>query len=1360
MASAEVYFTDQITGNVGPPVNKKYYNWLRDVFHDPPYILDLYKLLTERARDRSAGIGRSSQGGHGRSRLGPISPPRPTPPPTDVHPPPQSSSWIYYPRGDGNHDTGSISEWLSQSSAGGNTSPVCDNSTLLASVFQNSTSALQTLARNISGTSGCATKWLVDLAQNSSALGIADDPGVQGAGPEEAIPGDPRAWPDDYFYGGNFTFYDYDYDANGEYSIYRFSLLPGWPKSQLEQIYKIIREAQWTSNIILTVLLAIIFILGISGNLLVLAVFARSRVRQASAVFIMALAGTDLIICSAVLPGVLLKEWAVPFRYDAACKIWEWLRCTTIPLSALILVAVAVDRYVLIGRATVSKPLTNRAAKVIILLAVLASAGMAMPPSLAVGVYQRSNAGRNADTTAHDDVSLSTTQGYLTADPIKHHQAAAPTVVTLAQTGTGINLNLSTPALSFLFPGSVSSLASKPLASSTNPYSNQPLNSVSPAYSITPIFSTSFLATPLSELLSSTSPQSVVQGTSSTKHSLPSTSIYDTTTSSTSPQLETSPAEFYLGLCWQNGLLVSEATSEYYWQAIAVLFLLVLILVLVLYGLVFRAVLQQSRRWGRVSSTPSAPAEISPSSAKSLQKGAKTGDTCVKAHCPSGGENSGAILVHDETHVESHCSQAAVLKACSIWSQRIRQKNKRVQSNDAFSLFDSTCVFSKQSKTVNASTSLTKLSPALSNTDAEEITKDFSQASSNQVVNTLSADRRKVRNMEIPQTVPLSVIQDAKLISEDGEFTRRVCGKERNVKPAEGINTTRIFVCGAGTDRNRDKKNHDNQHIDDDVTSLDDGHYNNITSQGRWASSAPQLPGQIVLQATSIFCLGTCTVGRTKHYQSFSGNPDQLQTLGPQYPTNTDSEPSTVSTGTKTTCIARKGEKPYKRPGWVKRQLVKALQHTTSHHQEQRKFHQTAVIKLNRRQRAKVRMLQEEQNTWTSEDSSCTRGRSRTAWDILEAGGEDGSMCNHLDMKSAPNDKNYEEKHEIRMSPIPQNYRENFHGPGKQIVQDSQEQNEKEEVFNAGPFSYKGKELQNEINSNAKVSPEGNFSAGIFASLYDLQSDLPKISIHDGKSYKILHQFNDTEDHPELSSYCFSLPNTPQAISHVENEKRLKHTFVNASDQNTIPNCKALKSQLQNEANPAHKASYPKEEHVQQTSAVINAQEEEKSENSCDYNQLTGERPLTRELQRHHINSRTTDIMKQVEDQTLQNPSDQETQLSPSQRLNQHKDHQSLTPSDCDNTCNSQKKPAEAHSRRYITAQIKTAKVLVLVTAVYLISFAPCLLMTLDLVPPHRVIFYAYFVHSAANPLIYSFINQAFRKQLASLFKGKKHIRH
>jgi len=71
---------------------------------------------------------------------------------------------------------------------------------------------------------------------------------------------------------------------------------------------------------------------------------------------------------------------------------------------------------------------------------------------------------------------------------------------------------------------------------------------------------------------------------------------------------------------------------------------------------------------------------------------------------------------------------------------------------------------------------------------------------------------------------------------------------------------------------------------------------------------------------------------------------------------------------------------------------------------------------------------------------------------------------------------------------------------------------------------------------------------------------------------------------------------------------------------------------------------------------------------------------------------------------------------------------------------------------RYRMANLKTAAMLFVVTAVFVITFLPASLISLHLVPYHVFVFYLYFVNNVANPFIYSFMNKNFRDQLYPLF--------
>ncbi|XP_062617120.1 cholecystokinin receptor type A-like [Saccostrea cucullata] len=72
---------------------------------------------------------------------------------------------------------------------------------------------------------------------------------------------------------------------------------------------------------------------------------------------------------------------------------------------------------------------------------------------------------------------------------------------------------------------------------------------------------------------------------------------------------------------------------------------------------------------------------------------------------------------------------------------------------------------------------------------------------------------------------------------------------------------------------------------------------------------------------------------------------------------------------------------------------------------------------------------------------------------------------------------------------------------------------------------------------------------------------------------------------------------------------------------------------------------------------------------------------------------------------------------------------------------------------RGLVANIKTALMLFVVTAVFILVFLPAWLMAHQLIGYNRVIFYMYFAYNVANPIIYAFMNKAFRRQLKIVFK-------
>ncbi|XP_052760066.1 cholecystokinin receptor type A-like isoform X1 [Mya arenaria] len=65
-----------------------------------------------------------------------------------------------------------------------------------------------------------------------------------------------------------------------------------------------------------------------------------------------------------------------------------------------------------------------------------------------------------------------------------------------------------------------------------------------------------------------------------------------------------------------------------------------------------------------------------------------------------------------------------------------------------------------------------------------------------------------------------------------------------------------------------------------------------------------------------------------------------------------------------------------------------------------------------------------------------------------------------------------------------------------------------------------------------------------------------------------------------------------------------------------------------------------------------------------------------------------------------------------------------------------------------LVANIRTAGMLFVVTAVFIIVFLPAWLMAHQVIPYNILIFYMYFFYNVANPIIYAFMNKAFRRDL------------
>ncbi|XP_064618764.1 uncharacterized protein LOC135482561 [Lineus longissimus] len=63
-----------------------------------------------------------------------------------------------------------------------------------------------------------------------------------------------------------------------------------------------------------------------------------------------------------------------------------------------------------------------------------------------------------------------------------------------------------------------------------------------------------------------------------------------------------------------------------------------------------------------------------------------------------------------------------------------------------------------------------------------------------------------------------------------------------------------------------------------------------------------------------------------------------------------------------------------------------------------------------------------------------------------------------------------------------------------------------------------------------------------------------------------------------------------------------------------------------------------------------------------------------------------------------------------------------------------------------------TAKVLLIVTVTFIISYLPMILIVNGIIPENRILFYMYFINNAANPIIYSSMNKRFQEKLIEVY--------
>ncbi|XP_052082840.1 orexin receptor type 2-like [Mytilus californianus] len=140
-------------------------------------------------------------------------------------------------------------------------------------------------------------------------------------------------------------------------------------------------------NIGVMCMLSVFSVMGTFGNGLVIYVYSKKRDKLTSNVFIMGLALTDFITSLLIMPyTVVFTFLEEKVLFDIPCKIFYFLVTSNVPLSAFIMVAIAVDRYLCICHPFLHL-LTVPRAKIVLLIQLVFAGILGLITALMHSVY-------------------------------------------------------------------------------------------------------------------------------------------------------------------------------------------------------------------------------------------------------------------------------------------------------------------------------------------------------------------------------------------------------------------------------------------------------------------------------------------------------------------------------------------------------------------------------------------------------------------------------------------------------------------------------------------------------------------------------------------------------------------------------------------------------------------------------------------------------------------------------------------------------------------------------------------------------------------------------------------------------------
>ena len=152
-------------------------------------------------------------------------------------------------------------------------------------------------------------------------------------------------------------------------------------------------------------LLVVMSVIGTAGNLCVMCVYLKKKENLVSNHFIIVLAVVDFTTCLVIIPYTIFMEYVEFYvTSDLCCKFYHFLITSNIPFSALIMVAIAVDRYLCICHPFQRVMTMNRAKALSVTLAMFACL-LGVFVALIYGVYQIQQPNNSTSTEALIPVS-------------------------------------------------------------------------------------------------------------------------------------------------------------------------------------------------------------------------------------------------------------------------------------------------------------------------------------------------------------------------------------------------------------------------------------------------------------------------------------------------------------------------------------------------------------------------------------------------------------------------------------------------------------------------------------------------------------------------------------------------------------------------------------------------------------------------------------------------------------------------------------------------------------------------------------------------------------------------------------------